>query len=282
MMKYLFFFLLALPSYCQLAYVQPIDKNAYRISYDIQVSATKTTHLIFPHEIKYADIGSKDLVGEAVTNAGNVFRVKSVQPGIAETNLTVITSDGRLFSFRVNYEESPLVLTYDLGHLALSGDVSKSAQLSGSSTRLSDNLNALGMQAMSSKRRIKHIGTQVQGVSMFLKDILYKEDVMFLVIGLENRSKLDYELDFIQLHVSQFKKAGESSAAQDVPIDAIKLFDVKETMVVRKGELTKVIAVNRLTLEKDRQLLVQVGEKDGGRLITLAIGPEELSAAKPF
>ncbi|MVM33902.1 conjugative transposon protein TraN [Spirosoma sp. HMF4905] len=286
-MKQILFLLLSLgslSSQAQLAFVLPMTNSTIRPSYALQVSTNKTTHIIFPYEIRYADLGSKDIAGEAVEKAGNVFRLKAIaQNPFMETNLTVVTADGRLFSFLVSYKEHPDAVTYDLTKVLLDRDVSKSAKVSsGSQARLADNLNRQGEMAMHSRRKIRHIGYKSQGVNLYLKNILYKDDVMYLVLGMENSSKLNYDIDYLRTYVMQQKQAGESSATQDVPVDPIKVFDASENVIPRHDELTKVIAIERLTLERDRRLVVQMGEESGGRQLTIAIGPEELATARPL
>ena len=268
----------------QLAFVLPMTNSSIRPSYAIQVSANKTTHIIFPYEIRYADLGSKEIAGEAVEKAGNVFRLKAIgQNPFMETNLTVVTADGRLFSFLISYKDQPDAVTYDLTKMLLDGDVSKSAKVSsGSQARLADNLNRQGELAMHSRRKIRHIGFKAQGMNLYLKNILYKDDVMYVVLGMENDSKLDYGIDYLRTYVMQMKKAGESSATQDVPVDPIKVFDASEMVIPRHDELIKVIAIERLTLEKDRRLIVQVGEESGGRQLAISIGPDELATARPL
>lgn len=272
------------PAMAQLAFVLPMSNSTIRPSYAIQVSTNKTTHIIFPYEIRYADLGSKEIAGEAVEKANNVFRLKAInQNPFMETNLTVVTADGRLFSFLVSYKEQPDAVTYDLTKVLLDGDVSKSAKVSsGSQARLADNLNRQGELAMHSRRKIRHVGFKAQGVNLYLKNILYKDDVMYLVLGMENSSKLDYDIDYLKTYVMQMKRVGESSATQDVPIDPIKVFDASEGVIPRRDMLTKVIAIERLTLEKDRRLIVQMGEESGGRQVSIAIGPEELATARPL
>ncbi len=265
-------------------FVLPMTNSTIRASYAINVSTKITTHIIFPYDIRYADLGSKEIAGEAVEKAANVFRLKAVNINpFLETNLTVVTADGRLFSFIINYKERPEAFTYDLTKQFLDGDITKSAKVtSGSQTRLADNLNKQGDRAMSSRRKIRHIGFKAQGVSLYLKNVLYKDDVMYLVLGLDNSSRMDYDIDYLHTYITQLKRAGESSATQDVPVDPIKIFDASEVVVGRHDELTKVIAIDRLTLEKDRRLVVQVGEVSGGRQLTIAVGPEELATARPL
>lgn len=272
------------PVMAQLAFVLPMTNSSIRPSYAIQVSANKTTHIIFPYDIRYADLGSKDIAGEAIEKAANVFRLKALnQNPFMETNLTVVTADGRLFSFLISYKDHPDAVTYDLSKQLLDGDVSKSAKVSsGSQARLADNLNRQGELAMHSRRKIRHIGFKAQGMNLYLRNILYKDDVMYVVLGMENTSKLDYGIDYLRTYVMQMKKAGESSATQDVPVEPIKVFDAAEMIIPRRDELTKVIAIERLTLEKDRRLVVQVGEESGGRQLAIQIGPEELATARPL
>lgn len=276
--------LLSAPSMAQLAFVLPMTNSTIRPSYAIQVSNTMTTHIIFPYDIRYADLGSKEIAGEAIEKAGNVFRLKALNANVfLETNMTVVTADGRLFSFLITYKSHPDAVTYDLTKQLLDGDVSKSAKVSaGSQARLADNLNRQGEVAMHSRRKIRHIGFKAQGMDLYLRNILYKDDVMYVVLGMENDSKLDYDIDYLRTYVMQLKQAGESTATQDVPVEPIKVFDAAEGVIPRHDKLTKVIAIERLTLEKDRRLVVQVGEESGGRQLTIQIGPEELSTARPL
>ena len=283
----LFLFALALlsaPSMAQLAFVLPTTNSMIRPAYSIQVSNTMTTHIIFPYDIRYADLGSKEIAGEAIEKAGNVFRLKALNANMfLQTNLTVVTSDGRLFSFLISYKSNPDAVTYDLTKQLLDGDVSKAAKVAaGSQARLTDNLNRQGELAMHSRRKIRHIGFKAQGMDLYLRNILYKDDVMYVVLGMENDSKLDYDIDYLRTYVMQMKQVGESSATQDVPVEPIKVFDASEGVIPRHDKLTKVIAIERLTLEKDRRLVVQVGEESGGRQLTIQIGPEELATARPL
>ena len=276
--------LLSTSAMAQLAYVRPMTSASIRPSYSIQVSNTKTTHLIFPYEIRYADLGSKEIAGEAIEKAGNVFRLKAIgQNPFLETTLTIVTSDGRLFSFMVGYNDHPDAVTYDLTKQMLDGEVSKAAKVSsGSQARLADNLNRQGELALHSRRKIRHIGYKAQGMNLYLRNILYKDDVMYVVLGMENDSKLDYDIDYLRTYVMQMKRAGESSATQDVTVEPIKIFDASEMVIPRRDELTKVIAIERLTLEKDRRLVIQMGEESGGRQLAIQIGPEELATARPL
>ena len=64
--------------------------------YALEVTFTKTVHIIFPAAIRYVDLGSIDVMAAKADGAENVLRVKAATQGFRrETNLSVI-----ILSFR--------------------------------------------------------------------------------------------------------------------------------------------------------------------------------------
>ena len=60
----------------------------------LEVCYNKTTHIIFPAEITYVDLGNENLVAGLADGAKNVLRVKSAFKSFKqETNLSVITEE---------------------------------------------------------------------------------------------------------------------------------------------------------------------------------------------
>ncbi len=78
----------------------------------IEVCMNKTTSLIFPSAIVSIDRGSNEIMVQK--SADNILKVKSVGDSLKETNLTVVTADGKLFSFLVKYNADPLHLSIHL------------------------------------------------------------------------------------------------------------------------------------------------------------------------
>ena len=64
----------------------------------LEVAYEKTTHIIFPSEVVYVDLGNENLVAGLADGAKNVLRVKSAFKSFkTETNLSVITEDGSYY-----------------------------------------------------------------------------------------------------------------------------------------------------------------------------------------
>ena len=92
MHNYLIYFLLLISSF------------ASAQSQTIEIRENQTSHLIFPSDILYTDIGDNDNFIVSYTN--NILRVKGLKSQ-RRTNLTVITKDDYYYSFYVLYTESP-------------------------------------------------------------------------------------------------------------------------------------------------------------------------------
>ena len=84
-------------------YILPIDKVSIKGSYPLGISEIKTIHIVFPFEIKEVDAGTSDVIVEITPSFNNVLKVKSAKSkDFTETNLTVLTGDGGLYSFITN------------------------------------------------------------------------------------------------------------------------------------------------------------------------------------
>ena len=88
--------------------------------YQIEVTYNKTTNIVFPASILSIDRGSKDIIVEKATGVNNILRVKADSKDFEETNLSVITNDGKLFSFLVKYSNRPIYLTIGVSDATIS------------------------------------------------------------------------------------------------------------------------------------------------------------------
>lgn len=81
----------------------------------LEVCFEKTTHIIFPAEVIYVDLGNENLVAGLADGAKNVLRVKSAFKSFkTETNLSVITDDGSYYTFNVRFAKEPLLLSIEM------------------------------------------------------------------------------------------------------------------------------------------------------------------------
>src|SRR5258707_3186751 len=74
-------------------------------THHVEVTYNKTSNIVFPTVIKSVDRGSRDVIVQKAKGVGNVLQLKAGKENFPETNLTVITSDGTLHQFTVNYSD---------------------------------------------------------------------------------------------------------------------------------------------------------------------------------
>ncbi|NOT93933.1 DUF4138 domain-containing protein [Ferruginibacter sp.] len=78
------------------------------------ISTDKTTSLVFPFSVRHVDRGTKDILVQQVKEADNILLVKASAKNFSETNLSVVTEDGSVYTFVINYEEKPAIWVYKL------------------------------------------------------------------------------------------------------------------------------------------------------------------------
>ena len=100
-MKGLFILLCAI---CQVAVAQR----------PLSITTNKTTSLIFPFAITHVDRGTSDVLVQPVTDNNKILLVKAAVQQFKETNLSVVTDDGNVYSFTVRYDEQPDGFIYEL------------------------------------------------------------------------------------------------------------------------------------------------------------------------
>ena len=86
----------------------------YGTDWHLGVSDVQTTTLIFPNDVVSVDRGTGDVLTQTLDEVTNIVKVKTIGEQMEPSSLTVITSGGMVYTFRITYERSPATLTYNL------------------------------------------------------------------------------------------------------------------------------------------------------------------------
>ena len=78
----------------------------------IGVTTNQTTCLVFPTAIRFVDRGSPDIATMQTKEAETMLLVKALKANFSQTNLSVVTNDGKLFSLTVHFDSLPTALVY--------------------------------------------------------------------------------------------------------------------------------------------------------------------------
>jgi conjugative transposon TraN protein len=237
------------------------------IPYRIEVTYNKTSHVLFPSPIRYVDLGSDLLVANKAEPIGNVLRVKSaVRDFEEETNFSVITEDGKFYSFDAFYSPYPTVLGYDLLKLQRNTERQYSTDvlfedLKGSSSSLTE----LIMESLYRKnnRSIKHIVSKNYGIQFSLRSLYVNGNKFYFILEIENSSNVAYTIEWVNFKIVD-KKNLKRTVVQDKLLEPIRVYFPTMTASDHSNMLG-IYLLDQFTLLKDQILEIEILEKNGGR-----------------
>lgn len=271
----------AVTSYAQDSIKTPLALGKIE-PYRMEVTYDKTSHLIFPTAIRYVDLGSEYLIAGKAEDAENVLRVKaSVRDFEPETNFSVITNDGRFYSFNVYYSSYPEALSYDL--LTMQKAVDKANGNDVLFEELGNNSPSLAGLLLETiykkdKRIVKHIGAKSFGIQFILKGIYIHNGKYYFHTELRNHTNVPFQIDFINFKVVD-KKVAKRTVVQERPLTPLRTYKPLDGIAGKSTE-QNVFLLDQFTIADDKVLLIEIFEKNGGRHQTLQVENSDLIKAR--
>jgi conjugative transposon TraN protein len=227
--------------------------------YPLEITTQKTTNIIFPYDIVSVDKGSRWILAQKAKGVSNILQLKAAQAGFEQSNLTVLTRDGKLYSFLVDYNPEPLQLSIGF---------SKDANENGQGAALKDAYNQAQIQKNAAKistypRSLRGISDKSGQVKMQLLGIYIHGDLMYYQLRLTNRSPIPYDIESIRFFACDSKKA-KRGAVQSLEIEPVQVYN-DSSRIEPAGTLVKVYALPKMTLEAAKKLQIKISEQNGGR-----------------
>ena len=219
--------------------------------YPLQVCCNKTTTILFPYAIKSVDRGTRDVYVQRVKNVENALEVKAAKPNFNTTSLSVITADGKLYAFQVSYSGEP-------GQLNISF------------------CKETGTKKTHSKQSL-NIFSRGEGMELYLENITISGHILDFDFRLYNHSMICYTPDYIKFFLRDKHKA-KRTALQETEI--IPLNANMPGAVAGQGRKEFSFSFEQFTIPRHKQLICQVSEQNGGRLLLLRIGHRALLKAQ--
>lgn len=233
--------------------------------YNVAVTFNKTTNLVFPYAIKSIDRGSRDVLVQKALNVENVLQVKAAKMGFSETNLTVVTEDGSLYPFLLNYSDAPLNFSYVFSDKKIVA--SPVALFARDAT--TDEIRKYGASVNSRERTIKRIKTEEGDVSIDLKGLYIHNEVIYFQFLLSNKSVATYDIQSLRFYI-QDKKRIKRTAEQQVDMQPLYIIG-NDTAIPNFSEQTLTVALPKFTIPDKKYLTIELMEKNGGRHLLLRL-----------
>jgi hypothetical protein len=226
------------------------------------ITTSKTTSLIFPFPIKHVDRGTKDILIQQVAGAENILLVKAASVDFPETNLSVITGDGSLYSFSVCYLPDPPLWVYQM-------PVQKYASIASYAASILDNPKTIRVG------RDKRGGLEGEVTGIYIKG-----DVIYYQLSLMNHSPIDYDISFLRFYIRE-KKQPRRTAIQEVEL-ITKYIAGNTSQIGATSPSVIVVALDKFTIPDEKYFAIEIGEKAGGRHLLLKVSNKKIIQAIPL
>lgn len=243
--------------------------------YHVAVAFSKTTNIIFPYSIVSVDIGSRDVLAQKAKGVENILQIKAAKDSFPQTNISIITNDGKLTSFLVDYAEEPSVL-----NLSLTGLMAKQAIAIPSESVNQEQMEYYASVAAGSKQKIRGIKDETFGIRLKLFGIFIHDDIMLLRFNIANQTNINYDIDQLRLYIRDQKKS-KRTATQEIEISPV-LVQSNISKVTGQSDSTVVFVVPKFTIPDKKYLAVQLMEKNGGRHLELRVKNKKIVKAVPI
>lgn len=268
-----------------LVYIQVNAQNRterHAIALDtIYANNYKNVALFFPTPIRQGIVGSDNFVFTYNREKGQYFGLLQAQPG-EESNLLVIGEDGAVFSYILKYKKDLTKLNYFIDETGSIGNEKPLVHNKSQPNNSVDSVIKRGIgdfekqkyakfsrYLLSKKERIGRVVEKDQDIVLRVRNIVYHENHLYFVIELENRSSIDYTINFLKFSMGT-KKAGKRKSQQRLSWKAKYKFAMPNE-VQGKESKSFVYVMPKYALAKDQVLFLNLNEEQGGRNLQMKV-----------
>lgn len=254
--------------------------------YSAQLSDSKTSHIIFSERVTDIISSSDSIIADYAENIDNIIKCKAVAQDFPPTTLTMITKNGNMYPFLIQYNAKPDVLS-----MTIEAPIVKNEELDNSGSAMfndqsvnENKLKEYGRKLFEKGPQIFNIGTISQNMQFGLYGVFIHNDILAFHFNLKNDTNIDYEIDFMKLYVKD-KKDSKKTAVQEEELSPIYIYNPNNNdgrTIKGKTDKSTIMFFKRFTIPKERVLYVEVFEKNGGRHIKFQISDKEILKAIHF
>lgn len=241
--------------------------------------------LFFPSEIRQGIVGADNFVFSYNKDKGQTLGLLKASKGTL-SNLLVITSDGNVYSYIIQYAEVLNELNRFVTLSERIGDENKGKMMASPerdsipssvlhATSILKNSIKIERKKYSPQFLQKSCATLLQrperrnnvkrkdGISLGIKNLVYYEDLVFLQLELKNDSGIDYEIDDLKVAVVSGHDKRKASF-QSLPLNSQYVFKIPNK--IRNGETSRFVYVlPKFTLGDNEKLELRLSELKGNR-----------------
>lgn len=256
-------FLMAISGYAQY--------NPKAVFENIQLSYSKTTSIVFPYAVKSLDIGSRDVLIQKAKGVENILLLKAGKQNFYQTNLTVVTSDAKLYVFVLNYNEECPDLNIKAEKIAAANE----EVLFSMENENKKKIEQLASLALLKKKKTNGLKSTKFKIGLEVNGIFIHQDILYLRVAFENNSRINYDIEQLRFFIRD-KRKSKRTAMQELEI--IPLYAASSSLSIPdQSKVINVYALEKFTIPEKKILTLQMIEKNGGRHLEVAVDHAKLA-----
>lgn len=249
----------------------------------IYANESKNISLFFPSRIRQGITGAPNFTFGYNGDNAQYFGLLKAVPG-DDSNLLVLTTDGQIYSYILKYEENLPRLNYfiDIGE-SIGNEI---PQVTTSDTIPSVKEDKVfSIEEDSLTRRKIHLGKLSQfylknskgnlktsrkdGLILRIRDIIYKRNDTFIVFEIENKSGIDFQLDYLNVYLTKGNRKRNASYQKLLKSPTFKYGAPK--IIKHRQQKKFVYVLPKFTIGEHEKLEVEVREKRGARSLKIKL-----------
>lgn len=235
----------------------------------------KNVALFFPNPIRQGITGADNFVFTYNREKEQYFGLLQARPGNT-SNLLIINANGSIFSYIVSYKAQLEKLNYFVPQSESIGfeqpkftENSDSTNVANLFTDKTFYYERFCSYLWTRKQRIGSIKKRNNGIVLSLENIVFDKEELYFVIEIENKSSLDYDLNFLNIS-TQTRKQGKKKSIQRISQLPNFKYDVP-TKVGKKQIKRMVYVLPKFSLSNDKMVVLELNEKNGERNLKLKV-----------
>ena len=251
------------------------------------ISTTQVVHIRFGSELKYVNLGSRDIVAKIVDGSKDFVAIKARGPFDLTTSISCLEATGAMHTFLVAYREHLQRLDIDTRSAQMGTGCSAHIGTAGSSEvrppsapadSASFSFSSQSFEDLSSmKQELYHLGARGYDIEIQCENIFVKDDVLFLLISLHNHSAVSYTLTTPRFAIESKRKT-KRGLQYEKAVFPKQFYGLGTVPPEGTGKL--VFTFEKTTLTKGQVFRIYFYENRGGRNLTLTLNINDINRAK--
>lgn len=245
----------------------------------IYANDTKIVSLFFPKPIRQGIVGKSHFVFSYNKEMAQYFSLLQATSGV-ESNLLAITTDGQVYSYILKYADNLQKLNYFISEQESIGNEKPSSEVLNSKKMVFAETDVMVINKsvmyettsvelmMESKKRHKRSKRRNQ-MKFSLKSITYRDNSLYFLMEIENKSNIDYDVNFLRFFISNsngFKKISSQTISKEPVFTYLLPNNIKGST---KSQFMMVFS--KFTIGNHKKIIIELNELFGERSIRLEI-----------